>query len=536
METTEVLIVGAGPVGLSLALECARHGVLFRIVDRSPHASQTSKALAVWSAAQEAFSAMGVAGRMLEEGLRPGGIRLCSRHKTLLRIPVSAFEDSPFPAPLLLPQSSTERILTEQLAEVGHQVERPCELVGFEQDATGATGRILLSDGTEKTIRCEVIVGCDGAHSTVRHLSGAKFLGKALPQCFILCDAEVHGLSGIPNDLMIFSSSKGLMPMFPIRDKVWRIISIREDGFGTAPPTLEEMQEHLSERGPSGLTLHNPHWLSSFRISERRVDRFRKGRVLLAGDAAHIHSPAGGQGMNTGIQDAFNLGWKLGCIFRGGCKWEPLLESYHMERSEVAARVIAETSALTRFVLTARGAFAPLRNLGASLLGHSGRAVRSVARAFSGTSVRYIPNPLLADDNAWHEDWRPHGFPPGLRIRDASVLSDEVPVSLMLEVFASTKHTLLLFGGRRPNYRDAEAVEALRQRAAGYSSLLGSLAVWRGDHAPDASWMLDPDGSAHSKFAAEFSSAYLIRPDGVVAARSQPADFAPIERALSAIR
>jgi 2-polyprenyl-6-methoxyphenol hydroxylase-like FAD-dependent oxidoreductase len=535
MKNAEVLIVGAGPAGLSLAIACAGHGVAFRIIDAAPSPAETSRALAVWSAAQEVFSAFGVVGRMLGEGMRPGGIRICTRHRTLLRIPVTAFEDSPYPAPLILPQSSTERILIDRLGELGHAVERSVELAGLEQDAGGVAVVLARPGGEQENVRFPLVVGCDGAHSTVRHLCGAKFKGRVLPQCFILCDAEVQGQEPPPREVLIHFSSKGVLPMFPIRENVWRIVSTRAAGSGTAPPTLEEMQEHLQERGPAGLTLANPEWLSSFRVSERMVDRFRHGRVLLAGDAAHIHSPAGGQGMNTGVQDAFNLGWKLGCIFRGGCHMETLLESYHAERAPVAAKVIADASARTRLAMIARGPLATLRNTLASALGKSPGTVAKLAKGFSGTDIQYPPNPLLGNDRLWHEDWRPHGFPPGLRIRDAQVLCDDLPVSLMGEVLGSTRHTLLVFSGIRPNFRDAETVEAIRQKAAGYSSLIGSVAVWRGDHAPDASWVLDPDTHAHKRFGAEFCSLYLLRPDGVVAVRSQPADFSPVASLLSQI-
>jgi len=536
MDTTEVLIVGAGPVGLSLALECARHDVAFRIIDAAPRPSDKSKALAIWSAAQETFSAMGVLVDMRKEAFLPEGIRFCTPRRTLLRIPVGRHVDSPHPDVLLLPQSSTERILGEKLQQHGHQVLRPLELAALSQDGQGVTATLHHPDGHKETCRCLYLIGCDGAHSAARHLVGATFEGRAEPDCFILCDARVSGKTPLPPEVLIYLSKHGVLPMFPIRENLWRIISTRDPAAGTAPPLLDEMQEHLDERGPGGLELSMPEWLSCFRISERKVAKFRIGRVLLAGDAAHIHSPAGGQGMNTGVQDAFNLGWKLGLILRKNGNAEALLDSYHDERSPVARKVITEASLRTKFSLLTRGPIAGLRNLGAMALGHSDRFIKTFAVNFSGVAMAYGKSPALGAGVSWDEDWQSHGFAVGHRMRDAIVESDGLPVSLLSEVLGSTRHVLILFSGLRPNYRDVDLLEGIRHSAAGFSSLVVTLAVWRGDHAPDDSWLLDADGSAHRKFGAANPSSYLIRPDGYVAERSQPADFRPIEQSLAALR
>jgi 2-polyprenyl-6-methoxyphenol hydroxylase-like FAD-dependent oxidoreductase len=536
MDTTEVLIVGAGPVGLSLALECARHDVGFKIIDASPRPSDKSKALAIWSAAQETFSAMGVLEDMRREAFLPDGIRFCTPRRTLLRIPSGKYVDSPHPDVVLLPQSSTERILGEKLQQRGHHVIRPLELMALSQDGQGVTATLQHPEGQRETCRCSYLVGCDGAHSAARHLVGSAFEGKAHPDCFILCDARVSGKNPLPPEVLIYLSKRGVLPMFPIRENLWRIISTRDPAAGTAPPLLEEMQEHLDERGPGGLQLSKPEWLSCFRISERKVKNFRVGRVLLAGDAAHIHSPAGGQGMNTGVQDAFNLGWKLGLILRKSGNAEALLDSYHTERSPVAEKVITEASLRTKIGLLTGGPMAGLRNLGAMALGHSDRFIKKFAVNFSGVAMTYGKSPALGTGGHWDEDWQSHGFAVGHRMRDAIVENEELPVSLLSVLLGSTKHVLVLFSGLRPNYRDVDLLEGIRQSAAGFSSLVSTLALWRGDHTPDDSWLLDADGSAHRKFGAGNPSVYLIRPDGYVAERSQPADFKPIAQLLAALR
>jgi 2-polyprenyl-6-methoxyphenol hydroxylase-like FAD-dependent oxidoreductase len=533
MNAVDVLIVGAGPVGLTLAVECARREVSFRIVDAAAEPSQTSKALAIWEAAQRVFAAQGVVTRMHEEGLRPAAIRLATRRGTLLRVPREAFGPGEWQGPLILPQCSTERILLERLGELGHSVERPLEFVGMAGDSDGVTATLTTPDGTKEEVRCRYVVGCDGAHSAVRHAGGFRFEGRALPDCFILCDATVSGPLPPDPEVMVFLSRHGVLPMFPIRENVWRIISTRNRHAGTAPPTLEELQEHVNQRAPKGLILSHPEWLSTFRISERRVDRFRMGRVLLAGDAAHIHSPAGGQGMNTGIQDAFNLGWKLEFILRHSADAEMLLTSYHDERAPEASRVIADASWRTKLAMFNSGPLAALRNLGAAALGKSPAGIAHMAHSLSGSRTHYARSPIHGSDSAWHEDWRMHGSRPGQRMLDVRVMAEDVEVSLLDQVLSTTRFSLIFYSGRRPNYRDASVADELRTRVANYSEVISCFSIWRGEHAPDESWMLDSEGDAHRAAGAAFASAVLVRPDGFVAARSQPADLTPLLAALA---
>lgn len=529
---TEVLIVGAGPVGLTLAIECARHDVAFRIFDAAPLPSDKSKALAIWSAAQEVFAAAGVVDRMLAEGLKPEGIRVCSRSRLLADVSFAGRVDSPYPDPLILPQSHTEKILIERLSELGHTVERPREwMTAREQDGAWVS-TIRGPDGAEYEIASRFLAGCDGAHSAVRHFVGATFHGQAVAENFVLCDVEISSDRPIPPCVHLFVSRRGPLPVFPIRERVWRIVSSRGPGEGAAPPTIEEMQDHVDARGPGGWKLSNAEWLACFKVSERKVERFRHGNIFLAGDAAHIHSPAGGQGMNTGVQDAFNLAWKLGAILRQGASADALLESYHAERSPVAAEVIAKAGFRMRAAVLSRGPLAILRNALAALAGRSDKARAMLVSSLSGTGIRYPAGPAVMRDDRWHEDWMNHGFPPGVRIRDAKVFSDDLEVSLLHEVMQTRRHTLLLFSGRKPNYRDADLLDGLRMEAANATTLMTSLAVWEGGHAPDDSWLTDPDGSAHRRFGVDQPAACIVRPDGVVMARSQPAVAALVTEVL----
>ena len=234
---------------------------------------------------------------------------------------------SRYPFALMIPQSETERLLEERLEEYGTKVERRTELSGFAVRPEGVTANLRSADGKEERVEADWLIGCDGAHSTVRH----GLAGSAQPSDWVPADLHLEGLNC--NKLDIFWHA-GILAFFPIVGDRYRVIADLgpvKTAAGHADPTLEEVQTLVDERGPGNIHLHDPFWLSGFRINERKVKDYQRGRVFLAGDAAHIHSPAGGQGMNTGMQDAFNLAWKLGMVLHGAAK-PSLLNSYSIER------------------------------------------------------------------------------------------------------------------------------------------------------------------------------------------------------------
>jgi len=346
-----VLVVGAGPVGLAMASELARLGVGVRIVDKTAARSDRSKALVLWTRTLELMRIMGCVDAFLGIGLHATHASLRSGARELVRLGFDRL-DSPYPFGLLLPQSETERLLEAHLNEHGVEVERETELTGFEADASGVTSTLRHADGHEERLRSDWLVGCDGAHSTVRHALGFEFEGEAEPNDWLLADIHLQGFDR-DDEVTIFLHRIGVLALFPMGGGRFRVIADRgprrEDPGATVAPTLEDVQDVLDVRGPGSLRAGNPVWLTYFGINERKVRDYRAGRVLLAGDAAHIHSPAGGQGMNTGLQDACNLSWKLALVCRGAATAaSPLLASYSPERSAVAAHVLSGAAALTR--------------------------------------------------------------------------------------------------------------------------------------------------------------------------------------------
>jgi 2-polyprenyl-6-methoxyphenol hydroxylase-like FAD-dependent oxidoreductase len=351
---TDVLIAGAGPVGLTMASELARYGLFVRLIDKNTERTDKSKALVLWARTLELMDRMGTGctQRFIEAGLKVQEVNIFSGREEIARVEMSHVE-SPYKFVLMIPQSDTERLMEEHLATFGFKVDRQVEFKQFQSSADGVSCTLLHPDGRQETAEASWLIGCDGAHSTVRHQLGMEFQGSTLLSDWILADIHLNGVPGAPA-VNIFWHAEGVLAIFPLHGTRYRVIadvgeSSGSIGEGNRPtPTAEEVQHILDVRGPGGIQASEPVWLSSFSINERKVSDYRAGRTFLAGDAAHVHSPAGGQGMNTGMQDACNLAWKLALVSRGICAPEPLLSSYSTERSAIAKLVLEATGSHER--------------------------------------------------------------------------------------------------------------------------------------------------------------------------------------------
>lgn len=390
----QVLIVGAGPVGLTLAIELARYGVAVRIVDKSAARTDKSKAVAVWSRTLELFDRAGLAAGLVAAGLPTRAANITTGTERIGRLTFDGL-DTAYPFVLLIPQSETERVLEEHLARLGVTVERQVSLVSLAEAGDAVSAVIEQADGRQETLSVPWLAGCDGAHSTVRHSLGFEFRGDTVEEAFVLADIRLASRSLPADELVMFWHRDGIVALFPLPGGRMRLVA--SEGFGQqgegAEPDLAEVQAILDQRRPGDLTASDPAWIARFRINERKVDSYRSGRVFLAGDAAHVHSPAGGQGMNTGMQDAFNLAWKLALVCHGEAP-HAILDSYGTERSAVAASVIANAGRLTRIAMLANPVARDIRNfVAATMLGFS--AVRHAAgEMLSELAVHYGESPL----------------------------------------------------------------------------------------------------------------------------------------------
>lgn len=356
-----VVIAGAGPTGLTLAIELARRGVSVRVLDRAPALFPGSRGKGLQPRTLEVFDDLGVIGAVLAAGETFPPMRLYRGAEVVWTKPIyellglpelAATPAVPYPFTWLIPQWRTDQILAARFAELGGFIEFDTEVTGFEQDGDGVT--VQTGRGP---IRADYLVGADGGRSTVRKVSGVEFLGGALTEeRIIVGDVRATGLDGRCCHLLTRDgdqTKRFSLWNLPGTEHFQLVVTMAP---GEDPPalTLDGMQELLDQRsGRRDVALSDLRWISEYRVNLLMAQQFRLGRVLLAGDAAHVHSPAGGQGVNTGVQDAYNLGWKLAAVLAGAP--DELLDSYAAERMPVAANVLALSGVLHRQGFAATG-------------------------------------------------------------------------------------------------------------------------------------------------------------------------------------
>ena len=377
--TTDVLVVGAGPTGLAVAAKLAAAGIDVTVIDNQASGDNTSRAAVVHARTLEVLAELGVSERLTKEGIEAPRFTIRDRDKILVPI---RFDDLPseFPYALMVSQAVTERVLLERLTELGGHVRRPLTLVDLVQDDTGVTA--TTEDGTE--IRARYLVGADGMHSTVRDRAGIGFPGGKYAESFSLADVRIEG--DLPHDeVILYFSPEGTLVSAPLPDGSFRFVAPVPDA--PEAPDVAYVQGLLDRRGgaESPVRVTEIVWGSRFRVHHRVADAYRAGRVLIAGDAAHVHSPAGGQGMNTGLQDAVVLGDALVATISHGD--EAALDDYAARRRPVAQEVIALADRLTRFGI-ARGARRSVRNVVLSTLARLPRFRRMMAWRLSGLVYR----------------------------------------------------------------------------------------------------------------------------------------------------
>ena len=358
MHTTDVLIVGAGPTGLALALWLTKQGVGIRIVDKSAGPGETSRAMAVQARTLELYRQLDMTEPVVEAGNRNPAMNMWVRGERQARVSLAdaGADITPYPYLLVFPQDRHERLLIERLEKLGVSVERRTELVSFEDRADHVSARLKRPDGSEEVCEARYLAGCDGARSPIRHGIGAGFEGGTYRQVFYVADVEVSGLEPAGEAHIALDSADFVMVLPYGHDNQSRLIgTVRDERADRAESlTFEDVGREALDN--LGLTVGKVNWFSTYRVHHRVTDRFRSGRVFLLGDAAHVHSPAGGQGMNTGIADAINLAWKLAAVVKGQAS-DSLLDSYEPERQAFARKLVDTTDRLFTFA-TAEGGFA----------------------------------------------------------------------------------------------------------------------------------------------------------------------------------
>ncbi|MGU3495137.1 FAD-dependent monooxygenase [Xanthobacteraceae bacterium A53D] len=524
-----VLIIGAGPVGLVMAAELIRHGVSVRIVDRAVEPLPFCRAIGVTPRTLEVYEQMGVVKPMIGAGVWLEGVRMDVNRGAPRTLKVN-LSDLPYAA-LGVPQPETERVLTEHLASFGVAIERGISFSSLEQDADGVQVTLTHADGHAEAVPASYVIGCDGAHSAVRHALGIAFEGEAFPFPFMLGDvhAEWPAEAALPRGyaLRAMVTSEDAPPdlfiAIPLPEQGRYRVSmmaeqdldetsadgvlhgIQTDQPGVRLEALQAVADRVMAHPPK---LSDMRWSSRFRISMRLAAQYRKGRTFIAGDAAHIHPPTGGQGMNTGIQDAFNLAWKLGLVLSGRAA-PALLGSYEAERRPVAREVIARTT--EESVNLGRPRTPPHRLADTQIL----LTYRGLPN-FVDHGAPAFPDAVKAGDRAPDVQ--------GLRGRGVGY------PQRLFEVMRGTDHVLIVMTSA-----DAAALDQLKRDAAMLSNLALPVRLvgvvprdaLAGGELPQSAGLAllhDAEDGFVTMYAASHRSAFLVRPDGYVAWTGRPFD------------
>ncbi|CAN3129197.1 FAD-dependent oxidoreductase [Mycobacterium sp. smrl_JER01] len=455
----DVLIVGAGPTGLSAALELSRLGVAVRIVDRAAAPSTESRALAVQSRTLELLRVRAVGDQLCALGNRVGRAALHAGGTRLAEVELHRMS-SQFNYILMLAQAETERLLTEQLHRQGVKIERGVEVTSVRNTASAVQVRLRCGD-TEEVVRAPYLIAADGARSTVRTQLGLTFPGRTLPHHYVLADLHIDG--DLPEDqVSIFLAAEGFVAVFPMGGRRFRMMATDPDTISgaTGEPSVRHIQRLFDRVVHVPVRLHSQNWSSRFRINSRHMHELRCGRVFFGGDAAHVHSPAGGQGMNVGIQDMINLSWKLAMVLDGRARPE-LLETYSSERLPVIRTVIRVTEIGTRVFNSTNALVHALR-------------IRVAPKALARRRVQDAAAAMFGQLSA---GYRGCGMNPlaGERVPDVDGLYDELDLA-RLTVFAGDAAVVAAAAGWADvvTVRDARSDGWMLVRPDGYLAAAGA--------------------------------------------------------------
>ena len=515
MHKVDVLVVGAGPTGLLLASELARRGVGVRLIERRTSPAKHSRALAVLPRTMEMMDQLGLANAFINPSHQAKGICFYGRDRREAFRSSMGELPSEFPFFLLLPQTETEMILRDHARKAGVEIERGVSFLSMVQQGQRVLATLERMDGATEEIIASYVVGCDGSRSAVRQATGLEFQGGGYDQSWLLADVVLDpGLDR--NWLHGFTSIDGPIFFFPLPKNIWRIVLLRKRGASaTTEVSMDEIVETLEKNHLGHLRARDPSWLAGFGIQHRRTAHMRVGRVFLCGDAAHVHSPAGGQGMNTGLGDAFNLGWKLASVIKGKAK-EELLDSFEAERMPVIDGVMRMTDQVTKLITATGGPRLWIREWILPIIAKMGFAAKMAMR-LSQLSMGYPHSSIVLPGRVVV------GAKPGERVPLLSFLDLATKrASRTPDLFGKGKIVFLVM----PDLGIGS--EGMREVMDGRSDLIDwqwmvNKGVGRPTEARSGELIwVDEEGKVRQEFGVEDHPSFaLLRPDGIVMARGE---------------
>jgi 2-polyprenyl-6-methoxyphenol hydroxylase-like FAD-dependent oxidoreductase len=512
---TDVLIVGAGPTGMAMALELAAQGVSFRIVDKATERSPFSRALIVQPRSLELLSRHNDIEALLSEStvVEKASMSVSAEKIGDVHVPDFRVKGTKFPTPLSVSQFQTEQWLEKALSKRGARVEMGVEAENITQDRDGVTVTLVKGDGTAEELRAKYVVGGDGAHSVVRHAAtNLTFDGAAYPEEFTL--ADVHLDTDLPKNHFRVCLGQGALIMIPQKGGVVRLVVSRPGQDNTREPTLEDFQAFVDEVFPGRARLYDPVWITRFKLHHRVVSNYRDGRLFVAGDAAHIHSPAGGQGMNTGIGDAVNLGWKLAAVLRNE-KPDSFLDSYHKERHPVGQHLLKSTDQAFTYVTSTNPIYLFFRNLILPwvvpfVLRQKTRVAGRIS-FISQLRIRYRHSDIVGTDADFSGPLRG-----GDRPVDGKIQSPEGE-KWLFDLFTPESHHLVLFSGSDSDQaREGDLYRAETDFLEAAETAVKVHNIFSGGQIGQAGYV-DVEGALHKEFGFNKAGYVLIRPDGYIA-------------------
>ncbi len=502
---TPVLIVGAGPTGLLMALTLNRYGIPFRLIEKKSERTQTSNALGIHARTLELLEDLNIVEPFLKVGNPVNGANMHIDGKKIASVDLSKIK-SVYPYVLIVPQSETEKILEQALQNNGIEVERNCELDLFEKNNDHY--KITLNqNGARIDCSANYIIACDGSHSKVRKLSGLEFKGDDIPQSFALADVEVT--TDLAHDkLNIFYSKEGLFATFPLPDGSLRIIADLDASKKIENDKID-IETIASVRSNQHITVKNKLWVSHFYIHSKTMKQMRLDNIFFAGDAAHTHSPAGGQGMNTGMQDAYNLGWKLSLVIQG--KANPsILDSYQQERHPVAEELVKQTDKLTRMMLSRNPVIKVVRNFLVGPVLRIPSVNQKLAARLSMLSINYPRSPIV-DYKSVISNRSPQ---PGELMPDVNLTNSDH----LQQYLHGKNYWLLIFAGNNPDSCVVNKIKNLAEFIKNNHHDLIHYHVITEKPLDDIDNQLsDTKGLIAKQFNVERAALCLVRPDKYIA-------------------
>lgn len=515
-ELIDVLVVGAGPVGLFCANELARQGLKCRIIEKKAKLSDKSKALALHIRTLDVFEDCELLDEILAQGIKIDGMVIKSQGRELIN---ANFSSLPSKRHYLidLPQDKTEQILYDSLIKKGLTVEWETELTAIEQHSNSVLAHVKQADGSDEKIYAHWLIACDGSHSMIRKLLYAKFIGAAYKQTWWLADLHLNW--DLPeNKLFVYTSNDGPLACFPIGNRRYRIVMTAPKKATLTQPSMDDIEQSFKARCSDKATLSEPLWISQFGIEHKLIQKYRYGRVFLAGDAAHVHSPMGGQGLNTGIQDIYNLAWKLALVHKGLAK-DPLLNSYHSERYPIAEQVLKKTGFMTYLILLKNPLLTKLRNALMKCLFSVNFIKQSILTDLAELSISYAKSPIVK--RLGHNT----NFKLGTFLVDYLLFDANAQKTIYLhQLTRGTSHHLLLFSGTAKNQITdlmviAEHLQQLFNKLIQVHLIVTNIEE---NYSKSISVLIDKQQKMHQQFQINDSTALLIRPDKYIGLIQSP--------------